>query len=119
MKKSIVLTLCTLVCLTLAGCGKPSPTKVTQTWFDALMAGDLNKANSLTVEQGQMLNAFMVEAVKKAKQDGEALPTVTIKREEIDGDTAKVYFIDPDGKEDSVTLEKVNGEWKVAPKKNK
>ena len=114
MKKNIILSLCILVCFMLPGCGQPSPSDAVQTWFDAIESGNLEKANSVTIAKAQMLNAIAIEA----NQSGDKMPKMTIEREEIKGDKATVYYSEKGGSKHTITLEKVDGAWKVAPSKD-
>ena len=123
MKKSIVLTLCTLVCLALSGCGKQSPSQVAEAYLNALTSGNQEKANAVSGEDLRMFNAMWAEGFRQqAKEPEWTKPNFIVLREEIDGDKAEVSLREKDGKpilhhddegKIDVPLKKVNGEWKV------
>lgn len=88
------------------------------------LSDDLNRAfDETTPEQEAEIKA------KKAKRKAEAekakeealrnMRNAKVSREEIDGDTAKVWFLNEDGEEgEPITLVKVDGDWKVDIKKD-
>lgn len=105
-----------------------SPGDVVCKWSSAIADGDLEAANECSTASTQTLNSFMIamfqEAKKENKEDFEkkmdSMKNIEIIREEIDGDTAKVWTKDPEGKESDkpITLVKVDGNWKVDVKKD-
>jgi len=104
---------------------KQSPSGVVQAWIAALEAGDLEKANSFSVDEGRERNA---EVEKLKKETGRRIvPKLAVKREIIESDNRVFVALSvqkdsipdiwgPLGQAESwslVRLEKVDGAWKV------
>ena len=113
MKKILFLMLAVCGLLLFAGCSD-SPKDVAKKYAIALADGDLAKANEYSTERTHKLNALIIsmmsdsENKEKVKKD---LDKIDDCREEIDGDTAKLYADESD--EDPIILKKVDGDWKV------
>lgn len=105
--------------LLLAGCAD-SPKDVTKKYYQALAEGDLEAANSYSTSKTHAVNALFVglsgdkkDEMKKQMEEG--LSKLDNCREEINGDTAKIYM--GDDEEASIILQKVDGDWKVDAQK--
>ncbi len=96
-----------------AGCSD-SPTDVVEKWRDAIVDGDVNKANEYSTENVHVLNSFMVKAIKKDADDSKEFKEAKFVKEEINGDAAKVFS---DKRNNAIDLKKVDGKWKVDVKK--
>lgn len=107
---------------------KDSPGEVVSKWSAAIADGDLETANECSTANTQALNGIMIAMLQEAKKENkeefekqmEAMKNIEITREEIDGDVAKIWTKEPDGKESEkpFTLVKVDGDWKVDAKKD-
>ena len=117
MRKFLTIMLAAFGLLLLAGCSD-SPKDVTKNWMQALVDGDVEKANEYSTSNVHLVNAILVESLKgeadKKAEAKKSLEKIDSAREEIDGDTAKVFV---EGDDDPITLKKVDGEWKVDIKK--
>lgn len=102
----------------LTGCSD-SPKDVAVKWGNALLDGDAKKANEYSTENTVAANAFIIGIVSKDEKEKKNFSETIDKwkdgTEEINGDTAKVYF--PGEENGSVNLKKVDGKWKVDMKK--
>lgn len=118
MKKFLMMLAACAGLFVVAGCSD-SPKEVTEKWLSALAEGDLETANKYSTGKVAILNAMIVEGIKEGDSNKEqiekSLDAVRNAKEEIDGDTAKVY-VDED-KDSPVTLVKVDGDWKVDAQK--
>jgi len=117
MKKILSLMLAVCGLLLFAGCSD-SPKDVAKKYTVALVDGDLEKANEYSTERTHKLNAWIIgmmsdsESKEKVKKDlDESLDKIDDCREEIDGDTAKLYEDEND--KTPMILKKVDGDWKV------
>lgn len=110
-----------LACALVAGCGgSPSPTAVAKEWMGAIIAKDLQKANSLSTEKCHRLNAMMISMTDNPRDAAEIkarFSGVKFGREKIEGDIAVIEVTGPDGKADTVKLQKVDGQWKMNAEK--
>lgn len=101
-----------------SGCGgnPSSPEDVAASYADALLNGDLKKANKLSTARTESANAFLITMISQQKEQNpdEVKAVGKVKETVVDGDKATVYFEDGTS---SVTLVKVDGDWKVDMKK--
>ena len=115
MKKILSLMLAVCGLLLFAGCSD-SPKDVAKKYTVALVDGDIEKANEYSTERTHQLNALIIGMMSKNKEDvkkdlDESLDKIDNCREEIDGDTAKLYGDEND--KNPMILKKVDGDWKV------
>ena len=96
--------------LLLTGCGSQSPKSVVNEWRKALIAGDANKANSLSTNRVKMANAYIIAMIeaKKGEYASKDFLDSKIEEEVINGDKATVKF-----GENTIHLVKENGKWLV------
>lgn len=112
IKKISLSIIASLGLILAAGCGESaSPEDVAQGYMEALVAGDLTKANKLSSEKTATMNGLFISLIAQEKeQNPEKFKNLDkVERVEIDGDKARVYF----GENGAVDLVKVDGEWKV------
>lgn len=111
MKKFLLMLLAACGMFFLTGCSD-SPEDVAANWMEAIADGDLETANEYSTANTAMMNAMLVDMVKKDSKKAENISETLDKLDdatvEIDGDTATVKF---DG--GSISLRKVDGDWKV------
>ena len=116
MKKFVVLLAALAGVFVLTGCAD-SPKEVSKKWMKALVAQDLKTANEYSTEKVHVLNAFIVESIKKEKsgktKDGieQSLKDIDSCKVTIDGD--KAVIAKEGSSNDSFKLKKVDGDWKV------
>ena len=114
MRKFLTIMLAAFGLLLLAGCSD-SPKDVAKNWMQAIVDGDVEKANEYSTSKVHVLNALAVEGCKNdanaKKEIQDSIAKIDNAREEINGDTAKLY--DGSDDDDPLTLKKVDGEWKV------
>jgi len=96
------------------------PAKIAQTWLDAILAGDWEKAHSVCEEGQHEGNVEILKSLKKWKDDGRKIPKITLDYLSIPSKEyakwAAVYFI-IDGKQDQnfgVHLKFKNNVWTVS-----
>ncbi len=111
--KKILLVLVSFTALLLAGCG-PSPSSVVQDFFDAANEGDWETAQALSTGEANTIIGMAAGLAGDEKPKPEDKMEIEIVSEEVDGDTANVVVKNEDGKEATVSLRKVDGEWKIA-----
>ena len=114
MRKFLTIMLAAFGLLLLAGC-KDSPKQVAKNWMQAIADGDVETANKYSTSKVHVINALAVAGVKEdpnaKKEITDSIAKIDNAREEINGDTAKLYENSSDT--DPLTLKKVDGEWKV------
>ncbi|MGF1449541.1 MAG: DUF4878 domain-containing protein [Opitutales bacterium] len=110
MKRLLLAALCSLTLL-LVGCG-PSPSSVVEDFVDAANEGDWTKAQTLSTGQANSLISMLSGFAQEPKPGDKV--EIEIVSEAIDGDSATVVVKDQDGKEATIGLIKVDGDWKVA-----
>lgn len=110
--------LVSLLCLGLAACGD-APEDVAEDFVLSLAKADFDRAMELsTAETAVLLGMFKGAAGKKPEGARDKDVAFKALGTRIDGDTAVVTFVDENnGKEDTLSLKKVDGDWKVAMKK--
>lgn len=126
--KILTLTIAAAFAVFFSTACKDSPGDVVCKWSSAIADGDLETANECSTAKTQMLNGFMIAMLQDAKKENkedfekkmDAMKNAEVIREEIDGDTAKVWIKKTEGEEsdEPITLVKVDGDWKVDVKKN-
>ena len=122
MKKLSVMLLALAGLFIFTGCSD-SPKDVVVKWTEAIVNGDIKKANEYSTENTHALNGMIIgivngksEDAKKTKAELEAsIEKLKNAKEEIDGDTAKVFM--EDDKDKPAVLKKVDGKWKVDAQK--
>ncbi len=119
LKKTLLLALAAVSVTILAGCSD-TPADAAGKWRDAIVAGSVDEANKYSTKEAQILNSFMVAAIKENKdnEDIEKFKSVKFENGEIKEDTATVYTIGEDGKKEPMEMKKVDGKWLVDAKKN-
>lgn len=101
----------------LTGCSD-SPNAVAEKWTDAIIDGDISRANKYSAgSDSTMMNTFTIEMFKSmdSKEKAEKIKQIkaALKNEaEIDGDEAIIS----DG-EIEIELQKIDGDWKVVSDK--
>ena len=113
----VLILACTFA---LVGCGGgSSPGDAVKELTYAMEAGDAEKVKELVPELGENLgdgkiDTMVKQAAKEAKEEG-GIKSITIDKEEINGDTAKVTATMTNGNGKSETedfdLKKVDGKW--------
>jgi len=103
--------------LLLAGCGE-SPTDVVRAWNDALIAGDVEKANSYCTENMYTRNKLSVVLRKFSGNQADNpqvrdLKSIKFVDEDIDDNTAEVKYNTDKQPGQEVKLLKVNGKWLI------
>lgn len=124
MKKLLSIGMIVLVAFTFS-CGGGSssdPKAVAEDFLKALAQQDYDAAKKLgTAETGQLLSMIQgMAAMMPADQieaDKEDIRSLKMGDVEIDGDKAVVYYGTEKKDGEKIDLEKVDGEWKVAMKK--
>lgn len=126
--KILTLTIAAAFAVFFSTACKDSPGDVVCKWSSAIADGDLETANECSTAKTQMLNGFIIAMLQEAKEENkedfekkmDAMKNAEVIREEIDGDTAKVWIKKPEGEEsdEPITLVKVDGDWKVDVKKD-
>ena len=122
MKKLSVMLLALAGLFIFTGCSD-SPKDVVVKWTEAIVNGDIKKANEYSTENTHALNGMIIgivngksEDAKKTKAELEAsIEKLKNAKKEIDGDTAKVFM--EDDKDKPAVLKKVDGKWKVDAQK--
>lgn len=116
-KKTLLALVASLGFLFAAGCGGNAPEDVAKDYLDALVAGDVKKANSLSTERTAAANGLLISMIEQQKkQNPDAVKEIgKVKEVKIDGDKAKVYF---EGDGNALDLVKVDGEWKADVRKS-
>lgn len=117
-----LLTTVLLICtFGLVGCGGSSPGDAVKDLSYAMEAGDVDKVKELMPELSENLGDSKIEtlvkqAAKEAEENG-GIKSITIDKEEIDGDKAKVTATMTDGNDKAETetfdLVKKDGKWTV------
>lgn len=120
MKKILVMCAALTGMLVFTGCSD-SPRDVAVKWGNAVLEGDLKKANEYSTKESEPLNALIIGMCSQEKKNGKSEISDTIRKwetgkEEINGDTARVYG-DKGPDKESINLKKVDGKWKVSAKK--
>nr|WP_314560919.1 DUF4878 domain-containing protein [uncultured Capnocytophaga sp.] len=116
--KKLFLSLFLLGSLFLVSCSGNSPKAVAEKFMKAIYDYDFKEAQKYCDQPtAQMLSAL--EGFSKAVPEKEKkVKKFTITKEEINGDTAKVYFkTEGEEKEDTVDLKKIDGKWLVTVNK--
>lgn len=134
MKKIISSLFAIIAVVMLASCGNDNtPTGITKTYMDALVAKDLDKAfdcmvnsngEDLTKEQREMFKNVILSKINDPEKKNGWYESYEIIKEEIDAkdeNKAKVTVKEKDGegkeKETTVDCVKVDGDWKVKTNK--
>lgn len=121
MKKLFTLLLM-VGSLTLVGCGGSGPGATVEELAYAMEDGDAEKLKELMPELGENLGDSKIETMakqtaKETKEKG-GIESVTIDKEEIDGDTAKVTATmkmgDGTSETEDFELEKKDGKWVIS-----
>lgn len=108
MKKLLLLFAVAAIMFSCSGGG---PRSVAESFMTDFSKGKVEQAAQYcTDEAGGFLKTMAQMAPDQVENKDFKFNFV---REEIDGDTAKVFFTDEAGEEDSIDLVKVDGKWKV------
>lgn len=114
MKKLFALLVAAAGMFLLTGCSD-SPKDVAGKWVSAIVEGDAETANKYSTDNVKLINAILIDTVKKNDKKSQNIKDAQAKlknaKEEINGDTAKVII--DDNKNNTITLKKVDGDWKV------
>lgn len=117
-KKTFLALIASLGLLFAAGCGgnPTTPEDVAKCYVEALLDGDVKKADKLSTERTAKVNGMFSSMIKQQKEQNpdQFKDAGKIKSVDVDGDKATVYF---EGDNGSLTLVKVDGAWKVDVKK--
>ena len=108
-----------LVALALAGCQAHTPKQVSERYLDAFHDRDYEKAKKYgTAETGKLLDMFIGFAALMP-DSAKHSPRFKVLDEKQEGDTAYVHYtMEGSRKVQTLTLIKVDGEWKVAASKD-
>lgn len=115
MKKICFLSAIFMLAAFLSGCD--SPEKAFESWREAVVSGKIDDANEVTVEKSQLLNSFMVKAVKSSQKAKEQMKSLEIVGKSVAGDHVTLQIKDSDGVVSDFNVKKEDGKWKVAPQK--
>lgn len=114
----MLLTLLVFTSMTvlMTSCSNNTPEAVTKEFLNLIQEGKVKEAKELCDSQTQtilgMVEGMLTEAVKESK---EKKAEVKIISSEIDGDKATVYYTQGEAeKQESMTLKKIDGKWKVS-----
>lgn len=113
--KTLIVAIAAAFCALFAtGCAD-SPTDVVDNWRDAILDGDIEEANDYCTDNMHAFNALMIAGIKENEKDdaskNDDFKNMKLVKEEIDGDTAKVW---EEGKENpTFFLKKVDSKWKI------
>lgn len=110
MKKLLLLF---AVCALLVSCSSGNtPRAVAEKFSIELSKGNIDKASEYCTPEAAAMLAMAKSfggSTEMVKEDFKFV----FKKEEIEGDTAKVYFEDENGEEEEIDLVKLDGKWKV------
>ena len=118
MKKIYLLFCAAAGACFMTGC-TPGPQDAAQDYLDAIIRGELSKANALSVSELHECNKEYVRKFTESTEISDKLARIALIRTSkelsdaivvADGDYAVVYT--QDGKNEILKLKKVNGEWK-------
>ncbi len=115
MKKICFLFASALLMIVISGCD--SPEKAFESWREAIVNGKIDDANEVTVEKSQLINSFMVKAVKSNEKAEKQMKSLKIVGKSVAGEYATLQIKDADGVVSGFDMEKEDGKWKAAPKK--
>ncbi len=117
-KIKTLLTLLVFASMTvfMTSCSNNNPEAVTKEFLSLIQDGKVKEAKELCDSQTQtilgMVEGMLAEAAKESK---EKKADVKIVSSEIDGDKATVYYTQgEEGKQESMTLKKIDGKWKIS-----
>ena len=122
MKKNLLYCAAALLAAGLfSGCGE-SPTDAVKAWQNAVIAGDVEKANSLCTSNMHTKNKFTIAIMKleRDRNDGPMIRDIKSAKfveEKIEGEAATVKFHTEKQSDQEITLHKVNGKWLIDSKK--
>ena len=111
-----------LALILFTGCGGDAPEEVMKQWHEALIAGDLEKANALSTTETQTLNKFAI-ALLKNERDNNGGPQIrdirsaTVEKVTINDDRAVLHYHTDKHSGKTMKLVKQNGKWLVDEKK--
>ncbi|MEM9347183.1 MAG: DUF4878 domain-containing protein [Planctomycetota bacterium] len=121
--KQLLTTLLLVCSFTLIGCGGSgaSPGDTVTEFARAMEAGDAEKMKELCPDLEKTLGSGMIDKMatqmKEEAEESGGIKSITIDKEEINGDTAKVTATVTNGNGDSKAedfeLEKVDGKWVI------
>jgi hypothetical protein len=80
---------------------------------DALLRKDLEKRHEFKAGDFANLNGRNYVRSKLFWEEIEDLPASRIRGVSVDGDKAEVAYTEPDGKDETLELTRVDGKWKV------
>ena len=105
-----------------AGCGGDAPEEVMKQWHEALIAGDLEKANALSTTETQTLNKLVIALLKNERDNNGGPQTrdirsTTVEKVTINGDHAILHYHTDKHSGKKMKLVKLNGKWLVDEKK--
>lgn len=112
IKKISLFVACGVVAL-LTACSGGGPSAAAEKFYDNFAQGNYEEAKEYCTESTKAIVDMAVGFGHKATEDFKT----EIVKDSIDGDNAWVWYIDEKGKEDKMTLKKVDGEWLVDIKK--
>ena len=115
MKKMCFLFAGAVLMIFVFGCD--SPEKAFESWREAIVNGKIDDANKVTVEKSQLLNSFMVKAVKSSEKAENQMKSLKIVGKSVSGEYATLQIKDGDGVVYSFDMKKEDGKWKAAPQK--
>lgn len=100
--------------LTIVGCGSgEKPETVALRFAEAVARGDIETAKACTREEDAQQVSLVVSMMSMLPEDKKMTVNFTLKSSEINGDSAKVVFLDEKKEDTDFALVKVNGKWKV------
>ena len=114
MKRFIIIILAFSCMMIFNGCSEKTPKETVINWATAVAEGNLDTADKLSTSNVHLYNKLLIAGIKDKSYDtpdkmGEILEKIEPAREEINGDTAKVYI----DEKNPIQLKKVDGKWKV------
>lgn len=117
MKKMFAAAAAASAMFMFAGCGE-SPTDVVKAWHNAIIEGNVEKANSLCTENMHTKNKLTIALMKweRDKNDGPQirdLRSAKFVEEDIDDDTAEVEYNTDKQSGQEIKLVKRNGKWLI------
>ena len=114
MRRFFIILLAFSCVIMVNGCAKKQPRDVVKIWASAIANGDLKTADKYSTGAVHPYNNLLIAGVKDKnhgtppKMD-DILQKIESSKEEINGDTAKIYVDETN----PILLKKVNGKWKV------
>lgn len=125
LKLLVVLSLVAALALTVTACGGDSPGDTVKKYFDNISSGDFGAVYDLLSKDSPARKQYsrdeFVEMAKEEFPQGATISNYSVLEEKIDGDRATVKFratlkapdAPEDTDEDTISLVKEDGKWKL------